>query len=174
MNESNRHYDAAFSFAGEDREIARSLATKMRDAGYSIFFDDFEKAKLWGEDLTVSLKDIYKNRARFCVMFVSGHYAKKPWTNHERQAAISRAFNEKSAYILPIRLDDTDLPGLPDTVGYVDYRSTDESELLGLLWQKLGPPDIGVRDDQAVSWIGSVTCWSPATEGRFLLVFTLK
>src|SRR5262245_247398 len=151
MNESNKQYDAAFSFAGEDRKIARSLATKLRKARYSVFFDEFEKAELWGEDLTVSLKEIYKNRARFCVMFVSEHYARKPWTNHERQAAISRAFKERAAYILPIRLDDTDLPGLSDTIGYVDYRSTDESEILGLLRQKLGPSGAPDHDDQAVS-----------------------
>lgn len=151
MDEDNKRYDAAFSFAGEDRKIARSLATKLRNAQYSVFFDEFEKAELWGQDLTVTLKDIYKNRARFCVMFVSDHYARKPWTNHERQAAISRLLKDNTAYILPIRLDDTDLPGLSDTIGYVDYRSTDESEILGLLRQKLGPSGIQDGDDKAVS-----------------------
>lgn len=43
------------------------------------------------------------------------------WTNHERQAAQERAFEEKGGeYILPIRIDETVIPGLPKTIGYID------------------------------------------------------
>ena len=120
MSLENETYDVALSFAGEDRAIVRELATKLKSAGYLVFFDEFQEAELWGEDLSVKLKQVYKEQARFCVMFISEHYARKPWTNHERQAALSRAFNERRAYILPIRIDDTELPGFSDLVGYVD------------------------------------------------------
>lgn len=45
-------FDVAISFAGEQRTAARSLALKLEDAGYSVFFDEFESAQLWGEELT--------------------------------------------------------------------------------------------------------------------------
>jgi hypothetical protein len=138
-------YDVAFSFAGEDRGVARQLAQRLRTAGYKVFFDEFEKAALWGKDLTVKLEDVYQNLARFCVMLISRCYAEKPWTTHERRAALSRAFREKTAYILPIRLDDTSLPGFPDVLGYVDLRSVALSEVYNLLSVKLGLPSC--RDD---------------------------
>jgi len=133
-------YDVALSFAGEDRDKVRELANMLQSAGYNVFFDEFKKAELWGEDLSVKLQRVYKEEARFCVMFVSEHYAKKSWTNHERQAALSRTFREQSAYLLPIRLDDTDLPGLPDVIAYLDLRSIQVTEVFTLLSQKLGKP----------------------------------
>lgn len=38
-----------------------------------------------------------------------------------RDTAEARALNEKGAYILPVRFDDTDLPGLPATIKYLDF-----------------------------------------------------
>jgi hypothetical protein len=133
-------YDVALSFAGEDRVKARDLAKRLRSKGYQVFFDEFEKAALWGDDLTVKLKKVYMEESRFCVIFVSKYYARKPWTNHERQAAMTRAFEERRPYILPLRLDSTDLPGLSNMLGYIDLRSISMSETFTLLTQKLGPP----------------------------------
>jgi hypothetical protein len=140
MSSAIVQYDVAFSFAGEDRAPVRELAEMLRAANYSIFFDEFERSALWGEDLTIKLKDVYTTLARFCVMFISDHYAKKLWTNFERQAAISRMLKEQTAYILPIRLDDSTLPGFPETVGYIDLRTVTLPEVYDLLRMKLGAP----------------------------------
>jgi hypothetical protein len=67
----------------------------------------------------VYLTDLYRLRAKYCIMFYSQSYAAKLWTNTERKAAQSRTFNENQAYIHPIRLDDTAIPGILDTVGYL-------------------------------------------------------
>jgi hypothetical protein len=132
--------DVALSFAGEDRTIARTFAEMLSADKYSVFFDEFERAALWGEDLTVKLQDVYGRQARFCVMFISEHYETKPWTKFERQTAISRMLREQGAYVLPIKLDDTVLPGLPDTIGYIDLRTVPLGEVFDLLRKKLGPP----------------------------------
>jgi hypothetical protein len=113
-------YDVAFSFAGEDREHAEALYEKVTAAGFKAFYDKAEQSALWGVNLPEYLHDLYCNRARFVVMFVSKHYAAKLWPTHERRAAQERAFLEPGrAYVLPIRIDDTAAPGLPSTVGYV-------------------------------------------------------
>ena len=102
-------YDVALSYAGEDRVHARELAKRIQTAGYSVFYDEFEE--LWGEDLSVKLHEVYGKQSRFCVAFVSKHYLKKPWTNVERKAVLARAMQQDTAYLLPIRLEDSDLPG---------------------------------------------------------------
>jgi hypothetical protein len=144
-------YDVALSFAGEDRTVAREIAERLRTAGYKVFFDEYEKATLWGEDLTIKLQDVYQHLSRYCVMFISRNYAEKAWTTHERRAALSRALAERTAYILPIRLDNTDLPGLPDVVGYLDLRSISVAEVYALLATKLGPPNRSNDKEAAVS-----------------------
>src|SRR6266566_5558925 len=98
---------------------ARELASSRVSLPY--FFelgnalDKYEKATLWGKNLYTYLSDVYQNKARYCVMFLSRNYAAKLWTNHEREAAQARAFRENEEYILPIRLDDTDIPGILST-----------------------------------------------------------
>jgi hypothetical protein len=65
---------------------------------------------------------VYRKLARYCVLFASADYARKVWTNHERRSAQARALRERSEYVLPARFDDTEIPGLSSTVGYIDLR----------------------------------------------------
>jgi hypothetical protein len=135
--EGQMEYEVAISFAGEDRGHASQLARKLRASGVRVFYDRDEESSLWGEDLYVHLADIYESKARFCVMLVSRHYVGKLWTRHERRAAQARAFRDNGAYILPLRLDDTEIPGLPDTIGYIDLRTTTMNHVVRLILDKL-------------------------------------
>ena len=130
-------YDVALSFAGEDREHAEALRNLLIAGGYNPFYDEDELASLWGKNLYDYLSSVYKDRARYCVMFLSKHYERKLWTNHERQLAQARAFKENREYILPVRLDDTEIPGIPPTVGYLDLRLITIEEVYEALVMKL-------------------------------------
>lgn len=134
---STHEYDIAISFAGEDRSIAVSIAEKLVKDGVRVFYDSYEKATLWGKDLYDHLNDIYKNKAKYCLMVISQSYRDKQWTNHERKAAQARAFSQNKEYILPLKLDDTEIPGLNETIGYVDYRNSNSDEVVMLLKNKL-------------------------------------
>lgn len=133
-------YDLAISFAGEQRPLARSVAERLDSAGYSVFFDDFHRAALWGKDLTVALRDIYGFEARWCLVLISQDYLRKPWTNLERQNALSRFMKERGRYLLCLRLDDAELPGLPDVVGYQELKDTNLQALHSDLLEILGSP----------------------------------
>ena len=117
-------YQIALSFAGEDRPVAKQIAQGLTDDGVSVFFDEYEQATLWGKDLYQHLQWVYRDSARFCIILISKFYAEKLWTRHELKQAQARAFEENKEYILPLRIDDTDVPGLAKTVGYVDARNT--------------------------------------------------
>ncbi|OUR81580.1 hypothetical protein A9Q82_09395 [Cycloclasticus sp. 46_120_T64] len=84
------------------------------------------------------LDDVYKNSAKYCVLFSSEYYSQKLWTNHERKSAQERAFKENSEYILPAKFDDTPIPGIRDTVGYVDLKSKTPENLADMIAQKVG------------------------------------
>jgi hypothetical protein len=134
---ADMEYDVALSFAGEDREYVEKVATLLRDAGVRAFYDKFEAAQLWGRNLADHLGEIYGRRARFVVMFISEHYPAKAWPTHERQSAQARAIRENKVVLLPARFDDTDIPGMPTTTGYVDLRKTSPEELVQLIVDKL-------------------------------------
>jgi len=127
----------ALSFAGEDRAYVEQVASGLKEAGISVFYDAFEKASLWGKNLIDHLADIYKNRSRYVVMFISRHYVEKAWTTHERQHAQARALVAKDEYILPARFDDTEVPGMTSTVGYVPLAHMEPSELVALIQTKI-------------------------------------
>ncbi len=133
-----KKYDVALSFAGEDRIHAKQLAQLLTSGRYRVFYDDYEKPRLWAKNLYDELSSVYQDQARYCVMFLSEHYARNWWPNHERESAQARAFIEKNReYILPIRLDDTKIPGLLMTVGYLDLRSMTIQQVYDVLEQKL-------------------------------------
>ncbi len=93
---------------------------------------------MWGKNLYTYLSDIYQNKTHYCVMFISQHYAQKLWTNHERQAAQARAFEENEEYILPIRLDDTKIPGIPSTIAYLSWPPETAETIADTIVKKLG------------------------------------
>lgn len=113
-------FDVAISFAGTERESAEELANILKDAGFAVFYDNFYPEQLWGKNLVTFFDQIYRKKARFCVMFISQEYQARKWTIHEARSAQARAIEERGAeYILPVKVDDTDLDGLPPTIGYV-------------------------------------------------------
>jgi TIR domain-containing protein len=130
-------YQVALSFAGEDREKAEALAGALKKLGVKVFYDAFEKEALWGVDLYSYLSELYRFKAKYCVMFISRDYAKKIWTNHERKAAQARAFEDNRIYILPIRIDDTEVPGILPTVGYLRWEDENPESIANLIAEKL-------------------------------------
>ena len=117
---SKYDYDFALSFAGEDRLHAEKLAQCLRRRRVRVFYDEYEQADLLGKDLYTHLYEIYSIKARFCVIFISSSYVTKMWTVHERKSAQERALREREGeYILPIKLDNAVLPGLPGTIAHV-------------------------------------------------------
>ena len=135
---TNRDYQVALSFAGEQRgyveEVARHLAARSID----VFYDGFEQVWLWGRDGVEIFHEVFAERANYVVMFISDEYVKKPWTRVERRAALSRMVREEAEYVLPVRFDDTAVPGLPDTVQYLRANTYSPAELAALIAERLG------------------------------------
>src|SRR6266487_3665883 len=137
-NARHYKYDIALSIAGEDRAYAEALAEELKRRKIKYFYDDEEKHNLWGKNLYPYLSDLYQNEAHYCVIFISKHYATKRWTTHEREAAQARAFQENEEYILPIRLDNTELPGILPTVAYLEWPPETAETVADLIARKLG------------------------------------
>jgi len=99
-----RHeYDICLSFAPEDRAVAVAIGARLRDGGTRVFYDDGDVADCHG-------------KSRYCAILVSKIYAARRWTSVECIAARTLALTEWGHQnILPVRMDDTQLNGLPNT-----------------------------------------------------------
>ena len=133
-------YDVALSFAGEDRKVVQAIASALQRQSVRVFYDEFETSTLWGKDLYQHLASIYHQKARFCVVFASRSYAQKAWTKHELKQAQARAFGQDGEYILPVKIDDEPIPGISQTIGYLDIRHHGPKGIANLLLAKLGKP----------------------------------
>ena len=165
MKEEMVDYEICLSFAGEQRNYVEEVARELKSHSIRVFYDNDEQVSLWGKDLYSYLDQIYRCQSQYCVLFVSEAYAEKRWTNHERKSAQARAFEENSEYILPARFDDAQIPGLPDTIGYIDLNQVSPKKLATFIRRKLGrsvrreylPPvmdrlfeRVGVEDDPEI------------------------
>lgn len=136
-------YDVALSFAGEDRGFVERVATILRESDVKLFYDDYVVVELWGQNLFDVFEEVYSRRSRYAVLFVSRHYVAKPWPRHERHSAQARALVETSPYVLPVVLDDSELPGMPSTVAHVDGRRLGPDGVAELIIDKVGAASSG-------------------------------
>ncbi len=145
-------YDVALSFAGEDRDYVEIIAKSLKDKGVDVFYDKFKTAELWGKDLYQYLNNIYKNEAKYCIVFISKSYQKKAWTKHELASAQNKAFLEDVEYILPIYIDNVEIPGINQTTGYISTKEYTPDEIVGFVLEKLeisNPNTESIDDDLA-------------------------
>jgi len=136
-------FDVAVSFANENRPYVERVVRELKRLGVNAFYDADRGVDLWGKDLVAEFDGVYRHRSRAVVIFVSAQYARTMWTRHELRSALAGAIREPEVYVLPARFDDTDLPGLPDTVRYVDCRKTAPEELARMVRDKLDLRDTG-------------------------------
>ena len=135
---NTRTYQVALSFAGEQRvyveDVARHLAAKSID----VFYDGYRQTWLWGRDGVETFHEVFAETSNFVVMFVSAEYVTKPWTRLERRSMLSRMLREESEYVLPVRFDDTPVPGLPESVQYLKASNYTPAQLAATIVEKIG------------------------------------
>ena len=142
-------YDVAVSYASEDKDTADELIRQLDEKKISVFRDEYvsPESSRWGKDIVDHIVNLYDRKARYCVLLVSPHYPLKKWTAVERTAARERALRDADEYILPIQLDETEVPGIGETPGYLGLRQGALEEIVKQLEAKLreveerpGPP----------------------------------
>ena len=111
-------YHVALSFAQPQRDYARRLKDILSSKRIRVFYDEDERDVLLGGNLPEIFQRIYTQESHFVIMLISNEYVERNFPNLKRQYAIDR-FLEQGEHILPIRFDDTEVPGLPNSIGYL-------------------------------------------------------
>ena len=170
----NAQYEVALSFADEQREYVEEVERFLQSRGVSVFYDGSASVQLWGKNLAEELQDVFENRADYAVMFISEAYVEKAWPSHERQSILSRAVQNKGEYILPVRFDDTSVPGLPTAIKYERACDRKPAELAAMIAEKLGIKRFegkasNVPPPQMTSLAGEVVFDYSSNNGRYVI-----
>ena len=107
-------------------------------------------------------------------MFISKEYVENAWPRHERRSILSRAVQEKSEYVLPVRFDDTSVPGLADSIRYETADNHTPEKLAAMIAEKLGiKPFAGNASDvpppRMTSLTGEVVFDYSSYNGRYVI-----
>ena len=82
-------------------------------------------------------QDIYRNRSKLVVVFLSGEYQKKDWCGVEFRAIKEIIMERDHLRIMFIRTDDGGVDGVFKTDGYVDARHFDTAELATFIHERV-------------------------------------
>jgi hypothetical protein len=93
-------YDFALSFAGPDRDLAKTLHDLLTDREVASFYDENEQHRIIAQNIEDYLAPIYRSEARYVVVLQSPEYPKRIWTKFE-----SDNFRERfgAGAVIPIR-----------------------------------------------------------------------
>ena len=130
-------FDFAISFAQECRTRAGRLAALLEEQGAIVFYDHSFLEHLVGKRLDDELGWVFGEATRYFVPFVSAEYTRRPWPQYEWNIAQLEVQRREEEFVLPLRVDDSLLVGLPDTVGYLDLRNTGLAKVAEILMRKL-------------------------------------
>jgi hypothetical protein len=169
-----RPFQVALSFAGEQRAYVRKVADALAARHIALFYDEFQANALWGKDGAEYFHQIYSRDTQYVVMFISADYVQKAWARQERRSAISRQMKHDAEYILPVRFDDTEVPGLPDTLQYLLADRFTPAELAVEVAKKIGVQPAGgkasdVPPPASGAMSGEVTFDYSAYDGRYVI-----
>jgi hypothetical protein len=137
-------YDFALSFAGENRELARCIATNLEILDAHVFFDEYFEANFLGRVWSDQFKRIFSDTSHLVVCLLDIHAKEKIWPTFERECFAPRV---PDGEVIPIFLDDTAFVGIPsDLVGIKfawnpaaeGWEDTVISEIVYALMQRLG------------------------------------
>ena len=152
----------AFSFAGEQRDLVRTVAEAVEKklGAEKVFFDEWFEYYIAGHDADLKLQDIYGEKCALAVVCISEHYGDKPWSQAEYEAIRARLMKARASRdkrhleaILPIRVGDGEVRGIPFTTIVPDIRKKSIEEAAKLIIDRLSlvVPEEATLETEAIA-----------------------
>jgi hypothetical protein len=128
---STHSFEVALSFPGEARPLVERVAEELerRIGPNAYFYDENYVSQLARPSLDTLLEDLYRNRAKLIVVFLSGDYQRKDWCGIEFRAVRDILKGREHTRIMYVRVDDSPVDGVLGTDGYLDARRFPPSEI---------------------------------------------
>jgi hypothetical protein len=125
-NERQFDWDFAISFAGENRDLAKSIADLLGLLDCTVFYDQHYEANYLGEAWSTQFRAIFGRDSRYVVCLLDKYHAEKIWPTFERECFKPRVAD---GAVLPIYLDDTNFVGIPDDIIGINFKDKDHNNM---------------------------------------------
>jgi hypothetical protein len=136
---STHHFEVALSFPGEVRPLVEEVAGHLERliGPNAYFYDNNYASQLARPSLDTFLQDIYRNRAKLIVVFLSADYQRKNWCGIEFRAIRDIIAERENNRIMFVRTDDGAVEGVFATDGYVDARRHSATALAKFIQERV-------------------------------------
>lgn len=125
------------SHTHSDKPFTRKLAADLRHHVHLVWLDEAEIEV--GDSLIEKIRDGI-DRVDFVMAIISKNSVMSMWVQRELDLASNREIEERRVIVLPVLLEDVELPGFLKGKLYADFRTEDKyGESLALLLRRLGP-----------------------------------
>ncbi|MFT6442667.1 MAG: hypothetical protein ACJASQ_000437 [Crocinitomicaceae bacterium] len=124
------------SHTSNDKPFVRKLAADLRNYGHTVWIDEAEINI--GDSLIGKIRDGLDS-VDYVAAILSKESIESEWVKKELEIASNREIKEKKIVVLPILIEDVELPGFLEGKFYGDFSNLDEyEEKLQLLLRSLG------------------------------------
>lgn len=101
--------------ASEDKPTARLLAVRLKEIGSDVWFDEWEIQI--GDSIVQKINEAL-GQVSHLVVLLSQHSVEKPWVKREMSAALMQQLSQNEIRLLPVRLDDCEVPPIISDLKY--------------------------------------------------------
>lgn len=134
-----RRFQVALSFPGERREFVRSVAEYLENTIQRnlILYDEWYEAEFACPNLDTYLQGLYQNESDLIAVFICAEYEQKKWCSLEWRVIRELIMNRRDSSVMPLRFDNTTIPGLFGNDGYVWIGDRDPKAIGELILQRI-------------------------------------
>ena len=118
-------YHVFISYRSTDRPWAMSLVARLEGVGLRVFIDQRELVP--GNYLSGQIESALR-RSRAAVLLVSRGWLESPWCQQEANVLVKRAVEDVTFRLVPLRLDDSEMPPLLGARVWLDFIGTKQAQ----------------------------------------------
>ena len=118
-NESEKSRKQIFiSYSHSDKKAVNRLTNDLENAGKDVWLDEKEIGV--GDSISKKIEEGISQCDLFCLV-ISGHSVKSEWVKREYQTALNKQLSSGKPVLLPLLIDDVELPLLLSDIKYADF-----------------------------------------------------
>ncbi len=139
MPSNHKRFRIAMSFSSQQREFVSKVAERLgshlgRD---SILYDQWHEAEFARPRLGMYLPRLYREEAELVTAFLGADYRNREWCGLEWDAIFDLIKQRGDSFVMLLRFDDAEIPGLYSTHGCVWIADRSPDEIADLILERL-------------------------------------